>query len=128
RVRRSSGRVIKGCLLSRGLVMPLESDRIILLKQLVPSTAGLLGHSFTLVADGLESAADVVSGLVVLFCSVLFCSVLFCSVLFCSFLFCSVRFGLKLSVKLTIVYGLPREEVAGWKFNAESHHPLHRTH
>jgi len=73
-------------LLSRGLVMPLESDRFILLKQLVSSLIeaqirrgsqsglsvdemypGLLGHSFTLVADGLESAADVVSGPVVLF-------------------------------------------------------------
>jgi cation diffusion facilitator family transporter len=34
---------------------------------LTKCTAGLLGHSFALVADGLESAADVVSGLVVLF-------------------------------------------------------------
>ena len=30
-------------------------------------TAGLVGHSFALVTDGLDSAADVVSGLVVLF-------------------------------------------------------------
>ena len=29
--------------------------------------AGLIGHSFALVADGLESAADVISGVVVLF-------------------------------------------------------------
>ena len=29
--------------------------------------AGLTGHSFALVADGLESAADVISGVVVLF-------------------------------------------------------------
>lgn len=34
---------------------------------LTKCTAGLLGHSFALVADGLESAADVISGLVVLF-------------------------------------------------------------
>src|SRR5215831_311622 len=34
---------------------------------LTKCTAGLLGHSFALVADGLESAADVLSGLVVFF-------------------------------------------------------------
>lgn len=34
---------------------------------LTKGTAGLVGHSFALVADGLESAADVLSGLVVLF-------------------------------------------------------------
>ena len=36
---------------------------------LTKSTAGFLGHSFALVADGLESAADVISGVVVLFWS-----------------------------------------------------------
>ena len=34
---------------------------------LTKCNAGFLGHSFALVADGLESAADVISGLVVLF-------------------------------------------------------------
>src|SRR6516165_943959 len=34
---------------------------------LIKCISGLLGHSFALVADGLESAADVLSGLVVLF-------------------------------------------------------------
>jgi divalent metal cation (Fe/Co/Zn/Cd) transporter len=32
---------------------------------LTKCTAGFLGHSFALIADGLESAADVITGLVV---------------------------------------------------------------
>ena len=32
---------------------------------LAKCTAGLFGHSFALIADGLESAADVITGLVV---------------------------------------------------------------
>ena len=91
--------------MKRGAKSSLVGMFVRLVLALTKCTAGLLDHSFALVADGLESAADVVSDLVVLF-------------------------GLKLSVKpkTKSCIGLPREGVAGWKFNAESYHPLHRTH
>lgn len=51
----------------RGTKSSLIGILVNLALALTKCTAGLVGHSFALVADGLESAADVVSGLVVLF-------------------------------------------------------------
>lgn len=51
----------------RGTKSSLIGILVNLALALTKCTAGLIGHSFALVADGLESAADVVSGLVVLF-------------------------------------------------------------
>ena len=51
----------------RGMKSTLLGIAVNLALALTKCTAGLLGHSFALVADGLESSADVLSGLVVYF-------------------------------------------------------------
>lgn len=51
----------------RGTKASLIGILVNLALALTKCTAGLIGHSFALVADGLESGADVLSGLVVLF-------------------------------------------------------------
>ena len=58
--------VLQGAV-DRGTKSSLVGISVNLGLALTKCTAGFLGHSFALVADGLESAADVVSGLVVLF-------------------------------------------------------------
>ena len=51
----------------RGMKSSLIGILVNLGLALTKCIAGLIGHSFALVADGLESAADVISGVVVLF-------------------------------------------------------------
>jgi divalent metal cation (Fe/Co/Zn/Cd) transporter len=49
----------------RGMRSTLLGILVNLVLSVTKVSAGLLGHSFALVADGLESGADVLSGLVV---------------------------------------------------------------
>src|ERR1700721_2759444 len=51
----------------RGMRSPLLGILVNLGLSVTKTSAGLVGHSFALVADGLESGADVLSGLVVFF-------------------------------------------------------------
>lgn len=62
----NQSRALQGAL-NRGTESSLVGIFVNLGLALTKCTAGFLGHSFALVADGLESAADVISGLVVLF-------------------------------------------------------------
>jgi Co/Zn/Cd efflux system component len=62
-----SQNVLLQCAVKRGTECSLVGMVVNLALALTKCTAGLGGHSFALVADGLESGADVVSGLVVLF-------------------------------------------------------------